>query len=91
MEMPEKKGCAPDPIVVEKPVTIIDSTEEDLKIEAEKKAAEAETAKEIEVLEEKHAEDIEHFNEGQREQYEEVKEKGPDAVADWLTSFNRSL
>lgn len=85
------KGCQPDPIVVEKPDTVVDTSSVDRAIEAKKIEAEKQSAMKIDALEKKHAEDIEQFNDEQREEYEHIKKKGSKAVANWLTDFNKDL
>lgn len=83
------RGCSrvPDSPVI----TAIDAgaTESDRiqrEIEAEKRASE-----QIREIEAKHRDELEHFDEKQREEYEDVKRRGPDAVADWLSEFNEDL
>jgi len=46
---------------------------------------------ELRRIDEEHAADIASFEDRQREKYEEVREQGPEALADWFSDFNRRL
>lgn len=84
------RSCAPT-TVIEEPNTTIDTREVDKATHEAEKLAREQSEKMIENLEETHSEDLEKFDEQQKREYEEVRKQGPNAVADWLTEFNRSL
>lgn len=84
------RSCAETTVVVE-PDTTVDTSEVDEASKEAERIAREESEKMIENLEAAHAEDLQEFDEEQKKEYEEVRKQGPDAVADWLTDFNRSL
>jgi Skp family chaperone for outer membrane proteins len=84
------RGCS-TVAVVEKPDTNVDTSEVDKKVDDKIEAEEKKTEAKIEKLEAEHADDIKEFDDGQRREFEAVKQKGPEAVADWLTDFNQGL
>lgn len=53
--------------------------------------AEARAAKRIREIESKHRDELKHFDSKQEQEYEAVKRRGPEAVADWLSKFNEEL
>jgi hypothetical protein len=60
-------------------------------IDAQEREAELETQRRLDAIERAHEEDLAAFDEQQRRKYEHVREQGPDAVAAWLTEFNRRM
>lgn len=60
-------------------------------IDERERQAQEEARRRLEEIEREHQAELEAFDERQREKYEHVREMGPDAVAEWLTEFNRSL
>lgn len=76
---------------VEEPRRGIDAGPGERKIDEKVDAATQRAEKKIEQIEEEHQEAIKSFNEEQEAEYEQVKGEGPEAVADWLTDFNRDL
>lgn len=60
-------------------------------LDAREAQAEAEAEAQIEALEQRHHAALEEFDRAERDKYERVRAQGPDAVARWLTDFNRSL
>lgn len=84
------RSCAPA-VIIEQPITEVDTTEVDEATRQAQELAKQEADKMIHDLETEHAEDLKDFDEKQREEYEEVREEGPDAVAKWLSDFNKGL
>lgn len=85
------RSCSNSLVVIEKPEVEVDTSEVDDKTTEAQDEAKAEAEGKIEVLEKEHAEAIEKFDDDQRKEYEEMKDEGPDAVAEWLSDFNRDL
>lgn len=85
------RSCGPDAVVVEKPDTTVDTSKPDEATAEAIKEAEKQSEKMIDTLEKEHAKDIETFTDDQKEEYEVIRKDGPNAVADWLTSFNREM
>lgn len=85
-------ACEPDPVPVG-PVVVggIDSGPGEERIARALDAAAQQAAADLERIEREQREAIERFNAKQRAEYEAVKRRGPTAVADWLTQFNRRL
>ena len=52
---------------------------------------ERQAQQEIERIETRHREQIEEFDDAQQAEYDDVREQGPTAVAEWLSDFNRDL
>lgn len=77
-----------EPVVV---LEGIDAGPGDREIRAQLAEQERAAAVAIESLEAKHREEMEHFSAAQATEYAEVRERGPTAVAAWLTNFNREL
>lgn len=61
-----------------------------LEVIADRERAEVEEAQaKIERIETRRREQLDALTESQREEYEEVRARGPDAVVDWLNDFDR--
>lgn len=69
----------------------IDSGPSDEATRAQLAEQERLAAQAIVSLEQKHREELERFNATQATEYAAVRERGPTAVAAWLTEFNRGL
>ena len=87
------RGCGSDgpPIVIEKPDVSIDAGGVDRNAKQQADESEAEAQEEIRKLEQAHAEDLDHFDDAQRQEYERIKKQGPDEVARWLSDFNKDI
>ena len=82
-------GCDPQPPVVA-PVGI-DAGPGLAEIDEQERLAREEAARRLREIEAEHQAELDAFDEAQRDKYEHVREQGPDAVAAWLTDFNRGL
>lgn len=60
-------------------------------IAAREREAEAAATRELARIEDERRRDLARFDEAQRRKYEDVRQQGPEAVARWLTDFNRAL
>lgn len=82
-------GC--DPAPPDLPPAAIDAGPAMVELDAREDAAIAAAAEQLERIEREHQAELDAFDASQRRKYERVREQGPDAVAAWLTDFNRSL
>lgn len=80
-------GCRRAPL----PPVGIDAGEALRELDEREDAAIAQTQAELDRLEREHQAELDAFDEAQRRKYEHVRERGPEAVAAWLTEFNRRL
>lgn len=81
-------GCNQPPVV---PPVAIDAGPGLLDIDEREREAQERARERIEEIEREHQAELDAFDEAQRQKYERVREDGPEAVASWLTMFNRSL
>lgn len=58
-------------------------------LDAKEAALELDAAEETERIERKRAEDIAALDAAARAEYDEIRERGPDAVVEWLNDFDR--
>lgn len=80
------KSCAVSPPVIDIGIDAGPGLDE---IDSAEDAAEKAAAVRLEAIEAKRRESIESLEGEQRDEYERVREEGPDAVLDWLNAFDR--
>jgi len=73
------------------PVVGIDAGPGEAEIQERLDRLEQQSREEIERIERQYLAELKQFDEAQQREYAEVRERGPAAVAEWLTAFNRSL
>lgn len=80
------KSCSPVTTTIE---TTIDAGAELEKIDDRETEAIEAAAAELAAIEAKRQEDLDALEDEQRAEYDRIREKGPDAVLDWLNDFDR--
>lgn len=83
------KGCSPAPVIVPEPGIDAGPGEEAIAVALD--AALQAEEEEIRALEAAHRDELDRFDEHQREEYERVRTGGRVEVARWLSTFNRGL
>lgn len=83
------RGCSPAPVIVPEPGIDAGPGEEAIAVALD--AALQAEEEEIRALEAAHRDELDRFDEHQREEYERVRSGGRAEVARWLSSFNHTL
>lgn len=85
------RGCAPKPVILKEVPIDVDTSQVDTEANEQLTKAEKEAERKIQELEKEHRKDLEKFTKDQELEYNQIREKGPDAVVDWLRDFNETL